>query len=85
MEPGAEVVSCVEDGEEGEAPANAVDCDPVALVEELVDDVAQELEVDQSPNGERPCCGRQVGLSDVAVCALLVGQDDEQDRPLERD
>ena len=42
-------VDRIEDGEEGEAPGDAVDDDALAGGEELVDDRAQEQEMDQRP------------------------------------
>ena len=47
-------VDRVEDGEEGEAPRDAVDDDALAGGEELVDDGAEEEEVDEGPDAERP-------------------------------
>lgn len=42
-------VDCVENTEEGKTPGNAVDDDAFAFGEELVDDGAEEEQVDQRP------------------------------------
>ena len=55
-------VDRIEDGEEGEAPGDAVDDDALAGGEELVDDGAEEEEVDEGPDKEGPGRGRQVRL-----------------------
>ncbi len=48
--PGPHVhVDGVEDGEEGKTPADAVDDDLLAAVEELVDDGSEEQEVNEGP------------------------------------
>jgi len=52
----------VEDDEEGEAPVDAVDDDLLAVVEELVDNRAEEQEVDHRPQSKDPTGGREVRL-----------------------
>ncbi len=48
--PGPHVhVDGIEDGEEGKAPADAVDDDLLAAVKELVDDCSEEQEVNEGP------------------------------------
>lgn len=48
--PGPEVdVDGVQDGEEGEAPGDAVDDDLLSAIEELVDDGSEEEEVNKRP------------------------------------
>ena len=62
-------VDGVEDGEEGETPADAVDDDVLAVGRELVDDGAKEQEVNEGPDAERP--GRR---GDVGLLARRVGR-----------
>lgn len=40
----------IEKAQQRETPADAVDNDPIALVEELIDHITKEKEVDKRPN-----------------------------------
>jgi len=60
-------VDGVEEGEEGEAPGDAVDDGAFAGGEELVDDRAEQEEVDERPEEEGPRRGGEVGLFDGVV------------------
>ena len=64
--PGVDV-DRVEGGEEGEAPADAVDDDALSACGELVDDGAEKEEVDEGPDAECPRGGGDVGLPARAV------------------
>ena len=49
--PGPDIdIDRVEDSEEGEPPANAINDDFLAAFKELVDDGAEEKEVDERPD-----------------------------------
>ena len=63
-------VDGVEDRKEREAPRDAVDDGRLALREELVDDGAEQEEVDEGPDAESVVCGREVGLFAGAVGAF---------------
>jgi hypothetical protein len=60
-------VNSIEDGQERETPANAIDDHLFAGCEELVDDRAEQKEVDEGPDEERPRGRCDVGLLDVRV------------------
>lgn len=46
----------IEDQQEGEAPRNAVDDDPLSRREELVDDVSEQQQMNHGPNVEGVRC-----------------------------
>jgi hypothetical protein len=60
-------VDGVEEAEEREAPADAVDDDVLAVRGELVDHSAEEEQVNEGPDAERPRRRRHVGLLAVPV------------------
>lgn len=60
-------VDRVEDSEEGEAPANTVDNDRLAVGGELIKDGAEEEEVNEGPDAERPRRRGNVGLLARAI------------------
>jgi len=63
-------IDSVDDSEEGEAPADAVDDDTVSSREELVDDESEEEEVYQRPETESPRSRSEVGFLTAVVDAL---------------
>lgn len=58
--PGPDVhVNCVEDGKERETPANSINDDLLAAFKELVDDSAEEEQVDKRPGSMDECASTQ--------------------------
>ena len=60
----------IEDSEEREAPGNTVNDDTLALREELIDNCAEEEQMNERPDGESPRCRSEVGLLAAAVRPL---------------
>jgi len=60
-------VDGIEDAEQRESPGDTVNDSTFAFGEELVDDGAEEKDVNQSPDEERPWCG-----GDVCLLAIVV-------------
>jgi len=70
-------VDGVEDDEQGEAPVDGVNDNLLAGFEELVDDGAEEKEVDNGPDAEGPSSGSEVRL--LASAVVVVGTSDGVD------
>jgi len=66
-------VDGVEDDQQWEAPVDTVDDGLLAEIEELVDDSAEEKQVDDGPDTEYPGSRRKVGLLTSAVVRRRAG------------
>jgi len=63
-------VDGVKDNKERKPPRNAINDNPFAVREELVDDGTEEEEVDEGPDEEGPWCGGDVCLLAIVIDSM---------------
>jgi hypothetical protein len=66
-------VDASENGEQWETPTNTVNDSALAAGEELVDDIAEKEEMDESPDAECPAGWGEVGFLASVVATIRIG------------